>query len=169
MTIHREPTEAEKTEIRKQHTRDGKVRCFVNDHPIENEANIDYHHIKPFAHQGPTETTNLAPVCREHHKKIGTLSIIEFRARLDLEAFFNHPVPRRLDDLLDSKIGSNNYGKNIKSEVFENKIKIFLDDKISPLELLFLSGELKDSLLSFSKYKGVFWALLIGYSFSLLK
>jgi len=135
MPIHREPTETEKIEIIKQHTKDGKVRCFVNDHPIENETDIDFHHIKPFSHQGPTEITNLAPVCKEHHKRIGTLSIIEFRARLELEDFFNHPEPRRLDDLLALKIGSDNFGKSINKEIYEDKIKIFLYDKISPLEL----------------------------------
>jgi len=35
--IHRETTEEEKRMILKQHTRDGKIRCYVNDHPIENE------------------------------------------------------------------------------------------------------------------------------------
>jgi len=135
MPIHREPTEIEKKEIIKQHTKDGKIRCFVNNHPIENESDVDFHHIKPFSHKGPTEITNLAPICKQHHRRIGTLSIVEFRARLELEEFFKHPKPRRLDDLLELKLGSNNFGKRITKEIYEDKIKIFLDDKISPLEL----------------------------------
>lgn len=76
MAIHREPNESEKRIINEQHRRDGKVRCFVNDHPIDSDSEIDYHHIKPFSEHGPTEISNLAPVCREHHKRIDTLSIL---------------------------------------------------------------------------------------------
>jgi len=137
MAIHRDPTESEKTIIKQQHTRNGNVRCFINEHPIENESDIDYHHIKPFSQQGPTEITNLAPICREHHKRIGTLSILEFRARLDLEEFFNNPEARRLDDLHKVKVGSDQYGLKIKAEILdsENKIKIFFDNRTTPLEL----------------------------------
>ncbi|MBM2824797.1 MAG: hypothetical protein HW402_461, partial [Dehalococcoidales bacterium] len=38
MAIHIEASEAEKKTINQQHTKDGKVRCFVNDHPIDSEA-----------------------------------------------------------------------------------------------------------------------------------
>lgn len=41
MAIHREPNETEKRAIISQHTRDDKLRCFVNDHPVENESDID--------------------------------------------------------------------------------------------------------------------------------
>lgn len=138
MAIHREPNEDEKRIIKEQHTRESKVRCYVNDHPIDNESEIDYHHIKPFSLSGPTETSNLAPVCREHHKRIGTLSILEFRARLELENFFNNPEPRRLDDILEEKLGSDKYGKALKTEISstEGRIKIFFDEKVDPLELL---------------------------------
>ena len=116
MAIHREPNESEKRAINKDHTREGKVRCFVNDHPIDNESEIEYHHIKPFSQNGPTEISNLAPVCRQHHKRIGTLSILEFRAKLELEDFFNNPEPRRLDDILAKKLGDNKFGKILKTE-----------------------------------------------------
>ncbi|GFP33315.1 hypothetical protein HKBW3S42_01649 [Candidatus Hakubella thermalkaliphila] len=137
MAIHREPNESEKRIINEQHTREGKVRCFVNDHPIDNESEIDYHHIKPFSQRGLTEIPNLAPVCREHHKRIGTLSIIEFRARLKLEDFFNNPEPRRLDDILEIKLGSDQYGKTLKTKISStgDKIKIIFDETGDPLEL----------------------------------
>ncbi len=137
MAIHREPNESEKRIINKQHTREGKVRCFVNDHPIENESEIDYHHIKPFSQRGPTEISNLAPICREHHKRIGTLSILEFRARLELEGFFKNPEPRRLDDILETKLGYDKFGKALKTEILraEDQIKIFFDEKVASLEL----------------------------------
>lgn len=137
MAIHREPNESEKRIINKQHTREGKVRCFVNDHPIENGSEIDYHHIKPFSQRGPTEISNLAPICREHHKRIGTLSILEFRARLELEGFFKNPEPRRLDDILETKLGYDKYGKALKTEILRagDKIKIFFDERVDSLEL----------------------------------
>ena len=109
--IHREPREEEKRIILEQHTRDGKVRCYVNDHPIENEKEIEFHHIKPFSKGGETGIANLAPVCKEHHKRIGTLSITEFRTRLEMEEFFNVSEPRKLDDILEIKVGKGKYGK----------------------------------------------------------
>jgi len=139
MGIHREPNESEKRIINEQHTREGKVRCFVNDHPIDNESEIDYHHIKPFSQRGPTEISNLAPVCREHHKRIGTLSILEFRARLEMEDFFNNPEPRRLDDILEIKLGSGKYGKPINTEISSSRdgeqIRLFFGDRVNPVVL----------------------------------
>jgi hypothetical protein len=137
MALHREPDEKEKKIIIEQHRREGKVRCFVNDHPIDDESDIDYHHIKPFSLDGPTEISNLAPVCREHHRRIGTLSILEFRARLELEDFFNNPEPRRLDDILSIKLRAGEFGKCLKTEITNtgDQIKIFFDDKVVPLEL----------------------------------
>ncbi|MCL0073924.1 hypothetical protein M1O50_03480 [Dehalococcoidia bacterium] len=137
MAIHREPSEIEKNTINEQHTREGMVRCFVNDHPIKDERDVDYHHIKPFSQEGLTELANLAPVCSEHHKRIGILSILEFRARLDMEEFFNSPDPRRLDDILEVKQGRKGYGKILETEIVshKNQIKIFFDDKIEPVVL----------------------------------
>ena len=67
MAIHREPTDHEKAIILEQHTKDGEIRCFVNNHPIDDEADFEYHHIKPYSQSGPTEVSNLAPVCKNHH------------------------------------------------------------------------------------------------------
>ncbi len=137
MAIHREPNEAEKKILNEQHTKDGKVRCFVNDHPIDDEQDIDYHHIKPFAHGGATELENLAPVCSDHHKRIGTLSILEFRARLEMEDFFTSPDPRRLDHILALRQGSSGYGKPLKTDVAlqENKVKVYFEEKVEPVIL----------------------------------
>ncbi len=137
MMMHREPNDSEKRLVNEHHSREGKVRCFVNGHPIENESEINYHHIKPFSEHGPTERSNLAPVCREHHKRIGTLSILEFRARLELKDFFDSSELRRLDDILEIRLGSNQYGKALKTEMSRrgDKIKMFFDDKVEPLQL----------------------------------
>ncbi|WP_042688003.1 HNH endonuclease [Methermicoccus shengliensis] len=132
---HREPTEEEKRTIIAQHTRDGKVRCYVNDHPIEDEGDIEFHHIKPFSEEGKTEISNLAPVCKEHHRRIRTLSITEFRTRLEMEEFFKSPEPRKLDDVLKKKIGDGNFGKNLTYEILDKGIKLFLQDRSEPMVL----------------------------------
>jgi hypothetical protein len=139
MAIHREPNEAEKKTINQQHTKEGKVRCFVNAHPIEDEQGMDYHHIKPFSFGGATELENLAPVCSDHHKRIGTMSILEFRARLEMEEFFDSPDPRRLDHILALRQGSKGYGKSLKTEIVphQNEIKIFFDERAEPVVLPF--------------------------------
>jgi len=133
--IHRETTEEEKRIILKQHTRDGKIRCYVNDHPIENEKDVEFHHIKPFSEGGKTDIANLAPVCKEHHRRIGTLSITEFRTRLEMKEFFNAPEPRRLDDVLEVKVGKEKFGKPLSYEIAGDIIKIFFEDKTEPIVL----------------------------------
>ncbi|MFC2033224.1 HNH endonuclease [Chloroflexota bacterium] len=137
MAIHREANEVEKKTINEQHTKDGLVRCFVNGHPIDNEKDIDYHHVKPFSLGGATEVENLAPVCSDHHKRIGTLSIEEFRARLEMEEFFNKPEPRRLNDILEHRAGAQGYSKKLKLEILKQnrQVRIYLDDKVQPLDL----------------------------------
>jgi hypothetical protein len=132
---HREPTDDEKQQIKASHTTDGKVRCYVNNHQIEDESEIEYHHIKPYSEKGPTEVSNLAPVCKDHHRRIGTLSITEFRARLELETFFKVPQDRKLDDVLNEKIGSGKYGKELKTEVSGNSIKVYFEDRTAAVEL----------------------------------
>jgi len=137
LASHREPTDKEKGIIIQQHTKDGKIRCYVNDHPIEDVKDIEFHHIKPFANEGETDLSNLAPVCKEHHHRIGTLSITEFRTRLEMEEFFNDPEPRRLDDVLRKKLGEGKFGREINYEFTNNQgtIRIFPEGKIDPIEL----------------------------------
>ena len=132
---HREPTKEEKKVIIVQHTRDGKVRCYVNDHPIENEKDIEFHHSKPFSEEGKTEISNLAPVCKDHHRRIRTLSITEFRTRLEMEEFFKSPEPRRLDDVLKKKISDEKFGKVLINEISDRTIKLFLEDRSDPIVL----------------------------------
>ena len=135
MSIHRDPTEEEKVKIKNQHTSDGKIRCFVDNHPIDNEADIEYHHIKPFSRTGPTEAQNLAPVCKDHHFRIRTLSITEYRDRLRMEEFFKFPTPRKLSDVLTDRIGLNNYAKDFKYEIKDSKIKVYLANILEPIEI----------------------------------
>ena len=142
MSIHRELTEKE--EALKKHTHDGKVHCFFNNHPIEDESNIDFHHFKPYLLKGPTKLSNLASICKKHHRVIGILSITEFRARLKLEDFFNHPNSRKLDDLLEIKVGANGYTTNIKTGILNDKIRYSLTMLLSLWNYLCINVHLQD-------------------------
>jgi len=135
MSIHRVPTEEEKIVIKNQHTSGGKIRCFVDNHPIENEDDIEYHHIKPFSLTGPTEIQNLAPVCKDHHFRIRTLSITEYRDRLRMEEFFKFPTPRKLNDVLTNVIGLNDYAKYFKYEIKDSKIRVYLKNNLEPIDI----------------------------------
>ncbi len=133
MGSHRLPTDAEKTEILKIHTRENSVRCFVNDHPIDDKNQIEYHHINPFYFTSETQVETLAPVCKEHHRRIGLLSIEEYRKRLELEEYFKDKKVVRLDDILGIK--SKKYGAKLKTEISGNQIKIYFDNMVTPLVL----------------------------------
>src|SRR5712692_3568349 len=96
-SIKRQVTDPEKKEVLAQQRRSGVLYCFAEDHPIENEGDVEFHHIKPFSEDGPTEIANIGAVCKDHHRRIRTLSLSEFRDQLAMARFFDNPQPRRLD------------------------------------------------------------------------
>jgi hypothetical protein len=112
-SLKRQITDPEKQQVLAQQRRNGVLYCFVDDHPIENEGDVEFHHIKPFSDDGPTEIANIGAVCKEHHRRIRTLSLSEFRDQLAMARFFEHADPRRLDDLLEFKLSSNGFGRKI--------------------------------------------------------
>jgi hypothetical protein len=66
--------------------------CFVDDHPIENEGDVEFHHIKPFSDDGPSEPANIGPVCKEHHRRIRTLSLSVSRDQLAMARSLSMPT-----------------------------------------------------------------------------
>lgn len=86
--VKRQLNEQEKQEVIRKHTKEGVLRCFVDGHPIEDGEQVEFHHIMPFSEGGPTNIDNIAPVCKEHHRRIRTLSLQEFRDKLELDHFF---------------------------------------------------------------------------------
>lgn len=68
--------------------KDGVLRCFIDGHPIEDLSQVEFHHIIPFSEGEPSDLDNIAPVCKEHHRRIRTLSLQEFRDKLNLDRFF---------------------------------------------------------------------------------
>jgi hypothetical protein len=130
-SLKRQLTDSEKKEVLAQQRRDGVLHCFVDDHPIEDEGEVEFHHIKPFSEDGPTEIANIGAVCKDHHRRIRTLSLSEFRDQLAMARFFDHPHPRRLDDLLAFKLPANGFGRDVKPA----------DDRHSRLTLHFTNPE----------------------------
>src|SRR5216684_1481418 len=112
-SLKRQLTDSEKEKVLAQQRRNGILHCFVNDHPIENEDEVEFHHIKPFSEDGPTEIANIGAVCKTHHRRIRTLSLSEFRDQLEMDRFFEGPDPRRLDDLLAFKLSGGSFGHEV--------------------------------------------------------
>lgn len=102
-SLKRQLNDSQKEQVLAQQRRNGGLYCFVNDHPIEDEDEVEFHHIKPFSEDGPTEIANIGAVCKDHHRRIRTLSLSEFRDQLAMDAFFDNQEPRKLDDLLAFK------------------------------------------------------------------
>jgi hypothetical protein len=113
-SLKRQISEAEKQVVLAQQRRNGVLYCFVDDHPIDSEENVEFHHIKPVSEDGPTEVANVGAVCKDHHRRIRTLSLSEFRDQLAMDRFFDHSDPRRLDDLLQLKLGSGGFGHEVR-------------------------------------------------------
>ena len=76
----------------------------------------------------------MAPVCKEHHRRIQLLSIEEFRARLDLEEYFSNKNTVRLDDILENKY-KGNYGERLDYEISDSLITLYFQNKISKSQI----------------------------------
>jgi hypothetical protein len=119
----RQISDSEKEQVLKQHGR----RCFVDGAPISEEEPMEYHHIKSFSQRGSTSVDNIAPVCRDHHRRIGTMSLQEYRDKLELEHFFKEGAPKYLDDLLRHRKG--HCGTRVRiEEIKENQVRLYFTE-----------------------------------------
>jgi hypothetical protein len=133
VSSRRQISPSEKQEILDKQRHAGKLYCFVNSHPIDDESAIEFHHIKPFSEEGPTDIANIGAVCKDHHRRIRTLSLSEFRDQLDLAQFFDCPQPRKLDDLLGHKLTKEGFGHKVSAD-FSNagQVVVHFTDPIRP-------------------------------------
>jgi hypothetical protein len=122
MNEKRQLSEAEKQKILDQHGR----RCFVDGELIPKDEPIEFHHIKPFSSGGPTSLSNIAPVCKRHHRTIGTMSLQEYRDKIELSKFFESEEPKYLDDLIRYK--NKHCGERLKYEIKEEHISLYYKD-----------------------------------------
>ena len=102
-------------------------RCFVDNAPFADPSDVEYDHINPFAEGGASEIANIGAVCKKHNREKSTLSLSEYRDRLALRRFFDGAKKRRLDDLLDSRLGSKGYGLALQTEVKDGRVLLYLD------------------------------------------
>ena len=118
MPEKRQLSEGEKQAILQHHGR----RCFVDGAPIFEEDPVEYHHIRPYTEGGPSTPDNIAPVCKQHHLTIGTMSLQEYRDKLELANFFEGD-PKYLDDVILKKKGQ--YGQQTRYEICDNVISLY--------------------------------------------
>jgi hypothetical protein len=123
MTQARQITDAEKQAVLR---RQG-LRCFIDNHPIDSEDDVEYDHVHPYSEDGATAIENIAVVCRRHNREKRNLSLSEFRDRLKLRAFFGGARKRWLDDLLSEKLGPSGFGQPVSLEVRSDDVGLFFD------------------------------------------
>lgn len=122
MVEKRQISEAEKQNVITTHGR----RCFIDGEPIPDDEPIEFHHIRPFSFGGPTSVDNIAPVCKKHHRSLGTMSLQEYRDKINLAKFFDGGDPKYLDDLIHYKTG--NCGLQITHEIADDQIRLYYQD-----------------------------------------
>jgi 5-methylcytosine-specific restriction endonuclease McrA len=84
MAERRQISDAEKARVLE---RDG-LRCFIDGHPIDSEADVEFDHIQPWSEDGRSAVDNIAVVCKRHNREKRNLSLSEYRDRLALRRFF---------------------------------------------------------------------------------
>lgn len=86
MTINlkRQLSDDEKTHILRVHSR----KCFATGHVIPDGEELHFDHIHAFSRDGASELDNIAPMCQDHNLQKGTLSLADFRVKLQLQEFF---------------------------------------------------------------------------------
>ncbi|OQA21434.1 MAG: hypothetical protein BWY60_00668 [Actinobacteria bacterium ADurb.Bin346] len=134
MSAHPELLEKDKKTIIENNKKDGKAVCIIDGLLIDSKTEIEFHHINPYLSEEKPDISNIATVCKKHHKELGQLSITEYRTLKQMEDFFNGPGIKKLDDLLLLKLGRNNCGKlvNFSLAADRSAITISINDNNPP-------------------------------------
>ena len=83
--LKRQLDEGEKQQVLNVH---GRI-CFATGHPIMEGEALHFDHIKAFSSGGPTDISNIAPMCEKHNKEKGRLPLYDFRTKLQMDEFFS--------------------------------------------------------------------------------
>ena len=102
------------------------LRCFIDNHPVASEAELVFDHIEPYSEGGATDVGNIGAVCAKHNREKGSLSLSQFRDKLAMRRFFEGASKRRLDDLLQERLGANGYGRNLSTEKADQSMSCIL-------------------------------------------
>jgi hypothetical protein len=100
--LKRQLTDSEKAEIIKQH---GRI-CFATGHDIPPDETPQFDHIKAYSEGFPSELNNIAPMCAQHNREKGTLSLEDFRTKLRMNKFFATGDKLTLKHLLEHLKGN---------------------------------------------------------------
>lgn len=93
------------------------LRCFIDNHPVASETELVFDHIEPYSVGGATEVGNIGAVCAKHNREKGAFSLSQFRDKLAMRRFFEGASKRRLDDLLQERLGANGYAKTLSHDI----------------------------------------------------
>lgn len=123
VTLNRQLDDVEKIQVLKQHGR----ACFATGHTIPEGETIQFDHIRAFAMGGATEVNNIAPMCPQHNREKGSLSLFDFRAKLKLDEFFKGGDKLTLGHLLEylrAKGDISAYGQPVNVQVEGDTIRL---------------------------------------------
>ena len=123
VTLKRQLDDAEKKRVLEQH---GRV-CFATGHTLADQETVQFDHIRSFALGGPSDLSNVAPMCARHNNQKGTLPLFDFRIKLMLEDFFNQGDRLTLGHLLEylrEKGDISNYGLPLNVKHNETSLRI---------------------------------------------
>lgn len=126
--LRRKLSNDEEDDVIRQHSgSNGEAICFATGHPIAEGETVEFDHIKAFSSYGPTETNNIAPMCRIHNRAKRTLSLYDFRTESRMKEFFSKGDRLTLSDLLEyfkseSLIGE--YGLPVHVEENKDTVKV---------------------------------------------
>ncbi|WP_417335912.1 HNH endonuclease [Halobacteriovorax marinus] len=133
--LKRQISEDEKKRVLEVHGR----KCFINNHEIGEDENLQFDHIKAFAQGGESEVDNIAPVCETHNKQKGQLPLYDFRVKLMMNEFFEKGDTLTLQDELQylkekKKIEEFGLPVHIVSQN-EEEVEIEVKNKVSKFPL----------------------------------
>lgn len=106
--------------------------CYATGHPIPDEEEVQYDHIKAFADKGASELDNIAPMCRKHNLQKGRLPLEDFRIKLKIEEFFEQGSGLTLKDelqYLKNKKEIKTFGDSIYYLKTDSQIQLEIDNK----------------------------------------
>jgi hypothetical protein len=139
--MKRQISDSEKQTLIDEHRRnDGKIYCFIDDEPIDDEKSIQFDHIDPYIKTEDSSLDNIAPVCKNHNLAKKDMSLSEYRDKLSIEKLVKsrdgNGKQLKLNDVLESKFNLE-YGFIVKYEYNETdetiSLKYFTDSKQTKL------------------------------------
>jgi hypothetical protein len=105
--------------------------CFANGHVISDDEQLQFDHIHAHSLGGDSDLNNIAPMCAQHNKEKGQLSLADFRTRLKLDLFFTRHDKPTLRDLLSDMSDSKEvvaYGRVVTLAMTNGSVTIQTQD-----------------------------------------